>query len=78
MMAEMSRPTPNLDQLMNEGVAFILHGIHHKLNRFTVGQYPVMLGRRKPQYDTIDKVMKRLNVIYTVVNAINFVTVDIQ
>ena len=37
-----------------------------------------MIGRRKPAYDTIDKVMKRLDLIINVMSAMNFIVVDVQ
>ena len=57
MMAEMARQPPNLDRLMNEGIAFVIGTLKHQLPHCPVGQLPVMIGRRKPSYDTLDKVM---------------------
>jgi len=77
-MVEMAKQPPNLDRLMNEGVAFVINQVRHRLHEFTVGQHPVMLGNRKPHYDSIDKVMKRLDLIYTIMNAMNFAIVDVK
>ena len=78
MMAEMAKQPPNLDNLMNEGVAFIIERFSHMLPDCPVGKRPVMIGRRKRSYDTIDKVMKRLDLIYNVMNAMNYVIIDIH
>ena len=37
-----------------------------------------MIGRRKAAYDTIDKVMKRLDLIMNVMSAMNFIVIDIH
>ena len=78
MMAEMARVPPNLDNLMNEGIAFVIDRFKHKIPDCPIGQRPVMIGRRKPSYDTIDKVMKRLDLIINVMSAMNFIVVDVQ
>ena len=78
MMAEMARQPPNLDDLMNEGIAFIIDRFKSEIPDCPVGKRPVMIGRRKPAYDTIDKVMKRLDLIMNVMSAMNFIVVDIQ
>jgi len=77
-MAEMAKQPPNLDNLMNEGVAFVIERFSHMLPDCPVGKRPVMIGRRKRSYDTIDKVMKRLDLIYNVMNAMNYVIIDIH
>ena len=77
-MAEMARVPPNLDNLMNEGIAFVIDRFKHKIPDCPIGQRPVMIGRRKPSYDTIDKVMKRLDLIINVMSAMNFIVVDVQ
>ena len=59
MMVEMARQPNNLDNLMNEGIAFIIDRFKHQIPQCPIGKRPVMIGRRKPSYDTIDKVMKR-------------------
>ena len=43
-----------------------------------LGRRPVMIGRRKPAYDTIDKVIKRIDLIINVMDAMRFVVVDVQ
>ena len=63
MMAEMARVPPNLDKVMNEGIAFIIDRFKHQIPQCPLGQLPVMIGRRKRAYDTLDKVMKRLDLI---------------
>ena len=78
MMTEMARPSPNLDRLMNEGIAFVIDTIRHQLTHCPTGQRPVMIGRRKPSYDTVDKVMKRLDLIMNVTAAMNFIVIDIH
>ena len=78
MMAEMARQPPNLDRLMNEGIAFVIDTLKHQLPHCPVGQRPVMIGRRKASYDTLDKVMKRLDLIMSVTAAMNFIVIDIH
>ena len=80
MMAEMARvPRPNLDNLMNEGIAFVIDRfVKSEIPECPIGQRPVMIGRRKPSYDTVDKVMKRLDLIINVMAAMNFIVVDVQ
>ena len=77
MMTEMARQPPNLDRLLNEGIAFVIDTFKDQIN-CSLGQRPVMIGRRKPSYDTVDKVMKRLDLIMNVMSAMNFVVVDIH
>ena len=78
MMAEMARQPPNLDNLMNEGIAFVIDRFKSEIPDCPIVQRPVMIGRRKPAYDTIDKVMKRLDLISNVMSAMNFIVVDVQ
>ena len=78
MMAEMARVPPNLDNLMNEGIAFVIDRFKSEIPHCSIGQRPVMIGRRKASYDTIDKVMKRLDLIINVMSAMNFIVVDVQ
>ena len=61
MMVELARQPPNLDNLMNEGIAFAIDRFQVSLPDCLIGRRPVMIGRRKPAYNTIDKVMGRLN-----------------
>ena len=78
MMAEMARVPPNLDKVMNEGIAFIIDRFKHQIPQCPLGQYPVMIGRRKRAYNTLDKVMQRLDLIHNVMSAMNFIVVDIH
>ena len=78
MMTEMARRTPNLDNLMNEGIAFVIDRFQYQIPKCPIGRRPVMIGRRKPAYDTIDKVMERLDLIMNVMSRMNFVVVDIH
>ena len=78
MMVEMARRPPNVDNLMNEGIAFVIDRYKQEIPDYPVGKRPVMIGRRKPAYDTIDKVMKRLDLIINVMSAMNFIIVDVH
>ena len=78
MMAEMARPSPNLDRLMNEGIAFVIDQFQYRISDCPLGQRPVMIGRRKASYDTVGKVMKRLDLIHNVMKAMNFIVIDIH
>ena len=77
-MAEMARVPPNLDKVMNEGIAFIIDRFKSEIPKCPIGQRPVMIGRRKAAYDTLDKVMKRLDLIMNVMASMNFIVIDIQ
>ena len=77
MMMEMARVLPNLDNLMNEGIAFIIDRFKHEIPKCPIGQPPVMIGRRKAAYDTVDKVMKGLDLIMNVMSSMNFIVIDI-
>ena len=75
----MARVPPNLDNLMNECIAFVIDRFKDEIPNCPVGQRPVMIGRRKPAYDTIDKVMKRLDLIITAMDAMRLIhVVDIH
>ena len=78
MMAEMARVPPNLDKVMNEGIAFIIDRFKSQIPKCPIGQLPVMIGRRKRAYDTLDKVMKRLDLIMNTMSAVNFIVIDIH
>ena len=78
MMAEMAHQPPKLDNLMNEGIAFIIERYKSEIPDCPIGQRPVIISRRKPAYDKIDKVMKLLDLIINVMSAINFIVVDVQ
>ena len=75
MMAEMARVPPNLDNLMNECIAFVIDRFKDEIPNCPVGQRPVMIGRRKPTYDTIDKVMKRMDLIISAMDAMRLIHV---
>ena len=77
MMVEMARVPPNLDRVMNEGIAFIINRFVHQIPKCPIGQRPVTIGRRKRSYDTLDKVMKRLDMIMNVMASMNFIVIDI-
>ena len=78
MMAEMARVPPDLDKVMNEGIAFIIDRFKSEIPQCPVGQRPVMIGRRKRAYDTLDKVMKRLDLIMNTISHMRFIVIDIQ
>ena len=78
MMVEMARQPPNLDHLMNEGIAFVIDTFKHRISDVPLGKHPVMIGRRKASYDTVDKVMRRLDLIMNVMSAMNFIVLDIH
>ena len=78
MMTEMARVPPNLDKVMNEGIAFVIDRFKHQIPQCPVGQRPVMIDRRKRAYDTLDKVMKRLDLIMNTISAMNFIVIDIS
>ena len=78
MMTEMARVPPNLDKVMNEGIAFIIDRFKSEIPQCPVGQRPVMIGRRKRSYDTLDKVMKRLDLIMNTISHMRFIVIDIH
>ena len=78
MMVEMARVPPNLDKVMNEGIAFIIDRFKSEIPKCPVGQRPVMIGRRKRAYDTLDKVMKRLDLIMNTISHMRFIVIDIH
>ena len=77
-MTEMARVPPNLDNVMNEGTTFIIDRFKSEIPKCPIGQRPVMIGRRKAAYDTLDKVMKRLDLIMNVMSSMNFIVIDIH
>ena len=74
----MARVPPNLDKVMNEGIAFIIDRFKSEIPNCPVGQRPVMIGRRKRAYDTLDKVMKRLDLIMNTISHMRFIVIDIH
>ena len=77
-MVEMARVPPDLDKVMNEGIAFIIDRFKSEIPHCPVGQRPVMIGRRKRAYDTLDKVMKRLDLIMNTISHMRFIVIDIH
>ena len=75
MTVEMARQPPNLDNLMNEGIAFAIDRFQVSLPDCPIRRRPVMTGRRKPAYNTIDKVMGRLNRIMTVLETMRHIAI---
>ena len=75
----MARVPPNLDNLMNECIAFVIDHFKDEIPDCPVGQRPVMIGGRKPTYNTIDKVMKWMDLIITAMDAMRLIhVVDIH
>lgn len=76
MMVEMAGSPVNLDNLMNEGMAFAIHRFKDGIPNCPLGRRPVMIGRRKPSaYNTIDKVMNRLDRVMKVLEAMGHIVV---
>ena len=75
MMVEMARSPVNLDNLMNEGMAFATDRFKDRIPNSPLGRRPVMIGRRKPAYNTIDKVMNRLDRVMKVLEAMGHIVV---
>ena len=78
MTVEMARQPPNLDNLMNEGIAFAIDRFQVSLPDCPIGRRPVIIGRRKPAYNTIDKVMERLNRIMVLETMRHIAIVDVH
>ena len=75
MMVEMARQPPNLDNLMNEGIAFVIDLFQHRIPNCPIGQRPVMIGRGKPSYNTMDKVKGRVDRVMKVMEAMGHIVV---
>ena len=75
MMVEMALQPPKLDNLMNEGIAFAIDRFQVSIPNRPFGQRPLMIGRRRPTYNTIDKVMNRLNRVMQALEAMRHITV---
>lgn len=75
MMAEMARHPVNLDNLMNKGIASAIDRFQVCLPDCPIGLHPVMIGRRKPAYNTIDKVMGRLDRVMKVLETMRHIAV---
>ena len=66
MMVVLARQRIDLDQLLNEGVALSIRMFIARMSELPVGMQPVMIGRRARRFDTVDKVMNRLNRVYDI------------
>lgn len=77
-MVEIAHKPVNLDNLMNEGMAFAIDRFKNKIPDCPIVQRPVMIGRRKPAYDTLDKVMRRLDRVMKVLGAIRNIVVNVH
>ena len=75
MMVELARQPSNLDNRMNEGIAFAIDRFQVSLPDCPIGRRPVMIGRRKPAYNTIDKVMGRLNRIMIILETMRHIAI---
>ena len=69
-MVELAQHSVNLDNLVNEGIAFAIDRFQVSLPDCPIGRRPVMIGRRKRSYSTIDKNMGRLNRIMMVLETL--------
>lgn len=78
MMVEIAHKPVNLDNLMNEGIAFAIDRFKNKIPDCLIGQRPVMIGRRKPAYDTLDKEMRRLDRVMKVLEAMRNIVVNVH
>ena len=74
MMVEMARSPVNLDNLMNEGMAFAIDRFKDRIPNCPLGRGPVMIGRRKPAYNTIEKV-NRLDRVMKALEAMGHIVV---
>lgn len=75
MLVEMAHSPVNLDNLMNEGIAFAINRFQVTIPDCPIGRRPVMIWRRKPAYNTIDKVMTRLDRIMKVLETMKHIAV---
>ena len=75
MMVKMVRHPVNLDNLIIEGIAFAIDRFQVTIPDCPIGRRPVMIGRRKPACNTIDKVMGRLDRVMQVLETIRHITV---
>ena len=75
MMVELAQHPVNLDNLMNEGIAFAIDRFQVSLPDCPIGRRLVMIWRRKPAYNTIDKVMGRLTRIMIVLQTMRHIAV---
>ena len=75
MMVELARQPPNLDNLMNEGIAFAINRFEVTLPDCPMGRRSVMIGRRKRTYNTIDNVMGRLDRVMNVLETMRHIAI---
>ena len=78
MMAGFCKDPLKLDNLMNEGIAFAIDYFKDRIPDCPVGQRLAMIGRRKPVYDSIGKVMRRLDRIMKVLEAMRHIVVKVH
>ena len=78
MMVERCHEPINLDKLMNEGIGFSIEQSKSKLTELAVGMQLVMIGRRSRRYDTLEKVMTRLDKIFNVMSVMEQITVHVN
>ena len=75
MMVEMAHQPPNVGNLMNEGITLEIDQFRHRIPNCPIGQRPVMIGRSKPTYKTIDKMMNQLNRVMQALEAMGHIVV---
>ena len=78
MMAEMARKPVNLDNPINEGLAFAIARFQYRISHCSIGRRPVMIGMRKASYNTLDKVITRLDRIMNALQAMDFIIIDVR
>ena len=78
MMVEIVHKLVNLDNLMNEGIAFAIDRFKDNIPNCPIGKRSVMIGKRKPAFNTTDKVMARLDRIMKVREAMRFLVIDVH
>ena len=66
MMVALARKPTDLGLLLNEGVAHTIRLFLSKTIELPVGMHSVMIGRRTQRYNTVKKVMDRLNCVYDI------------
>ena len=68
----------NLDNLMNKGIVFAIHRFRNRIPNFPIDQRPVVIGKRKPTYNTIDKVMHRLDRVVKVPEEMGHIVLNVH
>ena len=61
MMAEVSRPNPNLDRVFNACMAFSMNVYHSRTNVVNFGERVAQTRRRPAHMDTVDKIWDALD-----------------